>query len=215
MTEQAPVASSSAGSLRLPDPGALVTLVYDCCHGAPHYVDVVEVEDGQLYVVAPDRHVGVVRPVGIGTVVEVSWPSRRGVRHFMAETIQLLPEEWWLYPTEPVQESQRRRFVRVPELLPLELRIDRRRLAATLVDISEGGMRCVFEDRPVLTRGHVVAVELGLPDVELVVQAEVVRVDRLSSPCSVSFRFVDLTPLEADALRHYVFAKDMKARKLR
>jgi hypothetical protein len=70
---------------------------------------------------------------------------------------------------------ERRQFERVPAVGQLQLLIDDRAVPAATIDISEGGLRCTVAASGSPAEGHVLEIELALPDGNIALAARVVR----------------------------------------
>lgn len=76
------------------------------------------------------------------------WKGPEGLRALPVELAEVLPGEqpcWRLRPMGPATRGQRRNAVRAPMSLPVELVVGRTELIGETVDVSEGGLRCLFQ----------------------------------------------------------------------
>jgi hypothetical protein len=115
----------------------------------------------------------------------------------------------WRIRSRPPDVQQRREFVRVPVRLTVPSRFE----PLTTVDLSEGGMSCEAPAGLALREGRLLDLTLDLDGDRVDVTAEVIRV-RPSGAGMVeaALRFRDVTEGEAQRIRRFVFAAQVKER---
>ena len=198
-----------------PEPNTRVDLVVDWWPGP--LASRVEDQLGRSIVVAGPTTPGAApitaRP---GAGVRVTWLTPRGPAS-MAGVISAADSgarpSWTVAPSGTVRIEQRRDYARVPLVEPLLLTTDRGEVAATMVDLSEGGMSCVVfvADAPA-PRDTVQAV-LAVGDTTLSVVASVVRAAAVDEHRVVlATRGEGLTTPDADRIRREVFEIERRRR---
>ncbi|MGY1681313.1 PilZ domain-containing protein [Geodermatophilus sp. SYSU D01176] len=195
-----------------------------------------EAADGALVLTVPmDRSSRRVR-VDLGEYAQLVWKGPEGLRALPVELVEVIPGDephWRVKPMGPSTRGQRRNAVRAPMSLPVEVLVGEVQLIGETVDVSEGGVRSLFQpvggtatkdrapapaggestapsDRVELPVGsrHDVALALGSPDEPIRCSAEVVRRHpRTDRRIEVSLRFVDLPERDEDRIRARVFTE--------
>lgn len=178
----------------------------------------VEATDGvSLTLAAPTGAFGVPVLPAPGETVLIAWNTLRGYfeRKGVVETSLRTPTpQMTVRPLGEVQRLQRRAAVRVPQLTIVELVVGGSRLRASLLDVSESGLRCVI-DRPCpLGMDTVVSVNLELLDGSTVdVQCCPARMYAIDDThVEVGLAFLDLDPLVGNQIRRHVFAQQVRDR---
>ncbi|MFN8075613.1 MAG: PilZ domain-containing protein [Kineosporiaceae bacterium] len=159
-----------------------------------------------------------------GTACWVSWPTQRGlmdlpVAFVGAEYAREKLAAWWVEVTGAAVRTERRRFFRVTLQLPLELRVPDLVLTGHVVDLSEGGLRCLLPsalDAAGLVLGDEVEVAFT-PEGHstLALSGIVVRLlpgPTRTDPREVGLRFLD-TRAYADVMRRVVYDEQLRARR--
>ena len=128
----------------------------------------------------------------------------------VVEVTRLPAPQWRLRLVGDGSPCQRRSFVRADASLPVRLRVGRDEWEVTVLDVSEGGLRCSTDQPLPLSGGTSVEVRLELDDtLRLDLTAEVVRARRKDPalPLDLGLRFTDLPITDADRLRRWIFAE--------
>ncbi len=121
--------------------------------------------------------------------------------------------------SEPEQEAdkeapaERRRFIRVAKPVDFELRYLDRPLAASMIDISEGGMRCRVEPGEEFDPEKVVRARVDLGDGNLEVRGLVSWEKMLDGSTEVGVGFVGLTERESQRIRSHGFVLQIAQRR--
>ena len=94
----------------------------------------------------------------IGEYLQLVWKGPEGLRALPAELTEVLPGEeprWLVRPMGPATRGQRRNAVRAPMSLSVEVVSGRTQLIGETIDVSEGGLHCLFQpDGGTSTREH-------------------------------------------------------------
>jgi c-di-GMP-binding flagellar brake protein YcgR len=152
-----------------------------------------------------------------GERLTIWWEDPNGPRQLPCEMGNLLMRElpsWQVRPVGEARSDQRRRHVRVVTDGPVTIIRDRQAHAATLLDLSEGGLRAELSDAgTVIGVGDQISVVLVLDRVEHDLRARVVRVHVVpGQPRTIAATFLDLAIHHADELRRHVFAEQTRVR---
>ena len=145
--------------------------------------------------------------------VALRWTTGRGVA--MLEAAIALSSRAGIVPTwELVCRGdptlfQRRRFARVPVVLPGRAVGRRGGWSITILDVSEGGIRCLASQRVPFDPGESVEVSFDAGGQLLTARAEVVRWAVAPGGVTIVFRFNQLPRAEADRLRRFVFRQEL------
>lgn len=224
--------SESSTAVELPEVGDVADLV-PASLADTYLCWVEEVGNGQLVVTGPvDAQLRPVRLV-IGERIDLVWRGEGGLRCLPVELIDIEPAErprWRLASAGVVKRGQRRDAVRAPMSARVILGAGPTAIAGTTVDVSEGGLRCVLERRPVRVPADALGPTPAIPDVGDVVHLSVVLVDatirclaevsrrhpRHDERVELSLRFISLSEHEQDRIRQRVFARlrDLRRRGL-
>ncbi len=154
-------------------------------------------------------------------LLELSWQADDGLRSVSAEAVDLTDDSTWrLRITGPATRIQRRDAVRAPIGLSVSIAWDRTELTGSTLDLSEGGMLCVFRPNgdlgthvPWPKRSQTLTCRLDLRSEELVAEVAVIR--RRPRPDSLhewSLRFLGMPDPAADLIRSHVFTALRNAR---
>jgi c-di-GMP-binding flagellar brake protein YcgR len=148
----------------------------------------------------------VVRP---GDVVEVFWKGENSQYALPAEVVgveQSAVVRWRLRRTGPAEESQRRRAVRGRISVPVEAEYGAPDLQGQTVDLSEAGMRAIFEGFGLLPEaGAELLLTFQLKDGPVKAKAAVVRAQARGAEWLMSIRFVSIAEKDQDRVRRRVF----------
>jgi PilZ domain len=179
------------------------------------------VTETQLFLSSPRDGVGDPAPFVDRDMLELSWQAEDGLRSVPAEALAVTEEgHWRVRITGPASRVQRRDAVRAPIGLEVSAAWDQVVLRGSTVDISEGGLLCVFRPHgdlggtiPFPRRGQPLQVKVDLYSDELVTEAVLVRrIPRQDQLLEWSLRFVDLPEAAADLVRSHVFTALRNAR---
>jgi hypothetical protein len=109
---------------------------------------------------------------------------------------------------------QRRSFLRADTETPVVLQLPDGPFPVPALDVSEGGLRCSTSRPPGLALGDVLQVEIELAGLLRSLTAQVVRLrpGNGGGPTDLGLRFSDLSIIEADRIRAFVFAELRRAR---
>ncbi|HET9772491.1 MAG TPA: PilZ domain-containing protein [Acidimicrobiia bacterium] len=149
------------------------------------------------------------RPTG---VVALRWTSARGIGMVEADVVAAtragIVPTWELVGHGEPALFQRRRYARVPVVLPARATGRRGAWGLTILDVAEGGIRCVAPQVTPFEPGEPIEVAFDI-DGPLTVRAEVVRWSLAPAGVNIVFRFLDLSRNDADRLRRFVFRQEL------
>jgi hypothetical protein len=106
--------------------------------------------DGPLTLTVPVDRSGRRVRMDVGEMVQLVWKGPEGLRALPAELTEVVPGDeplWRLRQVGPAGRGQRRNAVRAPMSLPVEALLGPVQLVGETLDVSEGGLHCLF--RPV------------------------------------------------------------------
>ena len=174
----------------------------------------VEDRRGNCLVVAVPQDPDAARPIALpASFVALRWTLDRGVG--MLEATVAVASRSGIVPTwelvgrgEPAL-FQRRRYARVPVVLPGRAVGRRGAWGLTILDVAEGGIRCLAPQRAPFDPGEPIEVSFDIGGQLLTIRAEVVRWAVAPGGVTVVFRFVDLPRGDADRLRRFVFRQEL------
>ena len=175
------------------------------------------VEGATLTLAAPTGAFGMPVLPSPGETVLVAWNTLRGYyeRKGVVESSLRMPKpRMTVRPLGDVRRLQRRAHVRVPQLSPVDLVLPLGKLRASLLDVSESGLRCVVTRPTPLGMDTVVTVTLDLIDgtkVELAcMPARMYAID--DDHLEVGLSFLDLDERTGNQIRKHVFAQQVRDR---
>jgi hypothetical protein len=158
-------------------------------------------------------------PDGSGVVrrpaewVALRWANPRGIG--MLEATVTAVTRAGIVPTwelvgrgEPVL-FQRRRHARVPVMLPGRAVSRRGVWGLTILDLAEGGIRCLAPEVAPFDPGEAVEVSFDVDGLLLTTRADVVRWGLAPGGVNIVFRFTELPRGDADRLRRFVFRQEL------
>ena len=158
----------------------------------------------------PDRPEPLGRPADF---VAVRWTTPRGIG--MVEATVTNATRTGIVPTwdlagrgDPVL-FQRRRYARVPVVLPARVITRRGAWGLTILDLAEGGVRCLASQMVPFEPGEPIELGFDIDGLDLSVQAQVVRWALAPGGVTIVFRFVGLSRTDADRLRRFVFRQEL------
>jgi hypothetical protein len=152
-----------------------------------------------------------------GETVLIAWNTMRGYfeRKGIVESSMRTPQpKMTIRPAGDVRRLQRRAHVRVPQLTPLTLSVGPVHIRASLLDMSESGVRCVVQRPTPLGMDTRVDVSLELLDggtVDVVcVPARMYALD--DEHLEVGLSFVDIDERISNRVRRHVFTQQVRDR---
>jgi hypothetical protein len=174
----------------------------------------VEDRRGDVLVVAvpqdPDELEPVHRPADW---VALRWTSPRGIGMVEAAVTAVtragIVPAWELVARGRPALFQRRRYARVPVVLPGRAVGRRGAWGLTILDVAEGGIRCLAPQLAPFDPGEAVEVSFDVDGSVLTTRAEVVRWGLAPGGVTIVFRFSDLPRSDADRLRRFVFRQEL------
>lgn len=174
----------------------------------------VEDRRGNRVLVAAPQDPDAARPVDRPSDwVAVRWTSSRGVNMVEASvgsaTRAGIVPTWELVGRGEPALFQRRRYARVPVVLPGRAVGRRGAWGLTILDVAEGGIRCLASQRAPFDPGEAIEVSFDIGGQLFTTRAEVVRWAVAPGGVTVVFRFVDLSRGDADRLRRFVFRQEL------
>jgi len=145
--------------------------------------------------------------------VAVRWIGPRGIG--MVEATVVAATRAGIVPTwelagrgDPVL-FQRRRYARVPVVLPARVLTRRGAWGITILDLAEGGIRCLAPQMVPFEPGEPIEVSFEVDGLGLTTEAQVVRWALAPGGVKIVFRFVELPRAVADRLRRFVFRQEL------
>ena len=170
-------------------------------------------EDRRLVLAAPFDVTGQPVVAQPGAPVVLRWIEERGLRSLDAtltgERGGRVPL-WEVWSTEVPKLHQRRRFTRVPVMMPVRVqRAGSENLVVTL-DLGEGGVLCASPPTVPFQPEEPVQLAFEVDGRRLETEARVVRSRTArGGGVTVAFRFVDLPRRDADHLRRFVYTRQV------
>ena len=165
---------------------------------------------------------GPIGRVPLGAQLRMWWTTPAGL-HELAVVLDGLPWNrvplWRLVPLMTPVVDQRRSYLRAPDAIDATLTRGPSEWHGTVVDISEGGARCVVDEPSDLRDGDVVRLGLEIDGQPITVHAEVLAIQLLDAPldevqrATVRMRFEALGRA-ADVVRRRVLQQERRARAL-
>lgn len=104
---------------------------------------------------------------------------------------------------------QRRRYARVPVVLPGRAVGRRGAWGLTILDVAEGGVRCLAPQVAPFDPGERIEISFDVDGQLLTARAEVARWAVAPGGVTIAFRFTDLPRSDADRLRRFVFRQEL------
>jgi hypothetical protein len=174
----------------------------------------VEDRRGDRLVVAVPQDPAGLRPVRRPEEwVALRWTSPRGIGMVEATVTKstragIVPT-WELVGRGQPALFQRRRYARVPVVLPGRAVGRRGAWGLTILDEAEGGVRCLASQVAPFDPGEPVEVSFDADGLPLTARAEVVRWGLAPGGVTIVFRFTGLPRNDADRLRRFVFRQEL------
>jgi len=145
--------------------------------------------------------------------VALRWTTERGIgmveANVIAATRAGIVPAWEVIGRGEPALFQRRRYARVPVALPGRAVSRRGAWGLTILDVAEGGIRCLASQVAPFDPGETVEVSFDVGGIGLTARAEVVRSGLAPGGVTIVFRFTDLPRGEADRLRRFVFRQEL------
>ena len=145
--------------------------------------------------------------------VALRWTSPRGIGMVEATVERAtrtgIVPTWELAGRGEPAVFQRRRYARVPVVLPGRALARRGAWGLTILDVAEGGIRCLASQVAPFDPGEPVEVSFDIDGMPLTARAEVVRWGLAPGGVTIVFRFTDLPRSDADRLRRFVFRQEL------
>jgi c-di-GMP-binding flagellar brake protein YcgR len=116
---------------------------------------------------------------------------------------------WELVGRDEPALFQRRRYARVPVVLAGRAVGRRGAWGLTILDVAEGGIRCLASQPAPFDPGETIEVSFDIDGLTLTARTEVVRWGLAPGGVTIVFRFTDLPRAEADRLRRFVFRQEL------
>jgi hypothetical protein len=179
------------------------------------------VSDSHLFISAPRDAAGSHVVLVERDLIELSWQADDGLRSVSTEVVALTADSLWKVRVRgAASKIQRRDSVRAPIGLSVSLTYARIELVGSTVDISEGGLLCVFRPHgdlgvhvPLPKKGQRMTVNLDLYSDVLNAEVELIRrVPREDQLHEWSLKYVELPETAADLIRSHVFTALRNAR---
>ena len=225
-TQEAPAGADGVCVSLLPAIHRLVTITDE--DGREYRSRVEDVGDGMLTLARP-LTLPVEHPFRLGRLLLVSWPDPDGLTLAtvrLAETRQREHLGLWLTAVEDLRRQQRRQFVRVPALGPIELMAVGApagepfpHVAGQLLDVSEAGLRCLLHsaDADALAGTFDLLVSFAVAEARFTLPAALLRTEASRkgeqlTECVLTFEVDDRM---AGDLRRLVFAEQLRLRRSR
>jgi hypothetical protein len=174
----------------------------------------VEDRRGDRLVVAVPQDPAGLRPVRRPEEwVALRWTSPRGIGMVEATVTKstragIVPT-WELVGRGQPALFQRRRYARVPVVLPGRAVGRRGAWGLTILDVAEGGVRCLASQVAPFDPGEPVEVSFDVDGLPLTARAEAVRWGLAPGGVTIVFRFTGLPRNDADRLRRFVFRQEL------
>jgi len=146
-------------------------------------------------------------PASPGDELMATWTSPAGLHELKTEVVDAGENDptWKVEPTSPVIVHERRRFPRVRRTGAIQLEAGSKALAATMLDLSEGGARCVI-DAVQMVEPDLVSTTLNLDNKAIKIRGWVAWKKQRGKHTELGISFAGLSAKDAEALRSYVLA---------
>ena len=155
----------------------------------------------------------------IGTKLIFTWTNARGQHYIPGILAKIVEDEvpmWVIQITGPSRTKQLRNHVRIQAIGEMTIIHDGPPQKATMLDVSEGGLRCAMSGSQQIVLGDLVTVSVRLDDDLIRCRAKAVRVDaRDPRRVEIGFCFEDIEEADREFIRKYLFNLQLKERKMR
>jgi hypothetical protein len=174
-----------------------------------------------LHVTPARNGTGEIVRMAPGEHMELSWQADDGFRSVEAALIDVAADGLWqLRVKGEATRTQRRDAVRAPFGLPVRVVFGHTELVGSTVDVSEGGLRCVFRPHgdlgnsiPFPKAGQPIGLVLDLYSDQLEMQVEFIcRHPRADQLHEWSLKFTAMPEAAQDLVRSHVFTALRNAR---
>jgi c-di-GMP-binding flagellar brake protein YcgR len=209
MTAGAPLATA-------PTPNTPVGLHLPCCADDAHPSRVESVTATSFVVATPHDH-----DAPPAEPFVVSWAEGTvGIElpTLVTESRAAPYPVWVVAPVGAPKRVQRREYVRIPESADsagLRLFTTGGAVAATVLDLSEGGVRCTVPAAVGAGIGDRFELVLSFDQAEVSTAGAVVRAHGVGNLIELGVRFADMRTADADRVRAHVFARQAHLRSAR
>lgn len=202
----------------LPTRTQQVELRMACCGGKPHSTLVEGICEDEVWVGADFGHSGRPHLPDYADRVLVSWAGPHGWMEMPAQFIGTVGERVPMWRLFPIGEQLRRRaHARVTSAAPTHIFTTGEAAPATVLDISEGGMRVAVATSAAITLVDDLEAVIGIEDEGIVTTlCHPVRDGSLPGNLRmVAFEFVGLPERDAARVRRYVFRKQLRMARMK
>ncbi len=198
---------------------AIRTRVTLLSHHWPDWLEsrIEDLDDHRLIVAAPSTPTIPFLMPDLGDLIKVHWISHRGICELSGkvDVCKRSPMPTWeITVTSQPTIHQRRRFARIPVMLPVTLTIGECGIeTSNTINIGEGGMTCVIGHNQTLAPGDNIEVIVNIDGEAFRAQAVCLRNESNEiGSHSASFRFDQLEPNQADRIRRFIFNEELQRR---
>jgi c-di-GMP-binding flagellar brake protein YcgR len=169
-------------------------------------------EDRRLVVAAPSDPRGQLLAAQPGDPVALRWVEQTGLG-YLDTTVTGEPDGrvpvWELWAVEVPKLHQRRRFARVPVMLPVRVAGGGGQSLLLSLDLAEGGVLCVASPAAAFAPEERVELTFEVGGRRLQTAAVVVRSCGAPGGATIAFRFISLPRRDADHLRRFVYTRQV------
>jgi PilZ domain/Flagellar protein YcgR len=173
----------------------------------------IEDREGRgIVIAAPSGTRGEPVRVAVGDPVALRWADWRGLGRLDANVIGLVRRPlglWLLEAVDAPAQIQRRRFARVPLMMPVRVAGSRAGLLFS-VNVAEGGMLCAAPGQSSFEPGESLTVKFSVDGGPVEAAASVVRSQPASGGAMVAFAFSGLSGRDADRLRRLLYRRQVE-----
>ena len=196
-----------------PQAETAVSVRPDCC-AEELYTSVLGAEGDELLIAAPEHKCVPAIPAP-DTAALVGWGTPTAHLARPARVAGTSERKYWRLTADgPINPIQRRNFVRVPVDVEVELTTRTGPVGATILDMSEAGLRCSTPSDARLAEDEAVELILPLPDGDLEIRGTIMWVRDLRQDLDlIGIKLLGVTEQSADRLRKHIFAEQMAQRR--
>ena len=174
----------------------------------------VEDRRGDRLIIAIPQDPDELRPIDRPAAwVAARWTCPRGIGMLEASVLAVtragIVPAWELLGRGEPALFQRRRYARVPVVLPGRAVGRRGAWGLTILDVAEGGIRCLAPQMAPFDPGEAVELSFDVGGTQLTTCGEVVRWGLAPGGVTIVFRFIELPRNDADRLRRFVFRQEL------
>lgn len=113
-------------------------------------------------------------------------------------------------PSSAAVGEERRRYLRAPKVIDIDLRHKDEPVRASMVNLSEGGLRCTVPSVREIEPQDVVGARVHLDDAHLEVRGQVSWVNPGKRGTDIGISFTGLEERDAQRIRSHVFALQLQ-----